>query len=340
MNRAKSGNIFYIDLLRFVAATAVVIIHVLGPLRQLYGQIPTMEWLAPASYNAATRWAVPVFMMISGALLLSSRKEFQAGLYLSKRLSKVAVPFIGWTIIYAVVTGMLGSGWNDFLQALQASPNEPTWYHMWFFYDFIPLYFVIPFLAPVLRRLDGELAKMLLFAYATLFTMKWIGVHSFLMQNLILYTGYLVLGWYLFNRDNRESVRIWVMAGIGMLLLNIVGTYLLALETGKYSSFFMGYKTLNTAVIGGMIFVLAQRYADRVRGKVRAFISKVARYSLGIYLIHPLFLIPVRDLDNGYYDIFGSYWISIPIITIAVIFISLYATIALSRLPLTRRLVP
>ncbi len=29
--------------------------------------------------------------------------------------------------------------------------------------------------------------------------------------------------------------------------------------------------------------------------------TTVATYSLGIYLIHPLLLIPVRQLDNGFY---------------------------------------
>jgi len=336
----KRPSIFYIDFLRFVAATAVVMIHLIGPFRELYGQIPTSDWLAAVSINASTRWAVPLFMMISGALLLSSRKPFEAKSYMVKRLSKVAIPFLGWSLIYAAIQGIMGEGFPTFVKVLAAAPNDPTWYHLWFFYDFIPLYFVIPFFVLLLRWFDREHITMLLFVFATLFLMKWLRVESFLLKNLILYTGYLFLGWYLFNRDNSKELRLWVVAGVSMIALNIVGTYLIALETGKYSSFFMGYKTLNTALIGGMLFVLGQHYAERIRGRWRSLISLVAKYSLGIYLVHPIFLIPVRNLDNGFYAFFGSNWIAIPALTVIVMALSLWVTMFLARFPYLRRLVP
>lgn len=338
MSKAKN-SIFYIDFLRFIAATAVVLIHVLGPFRKMYGEIPDFEWLAGMSINASTRWAVPVFMMISGALLLSSKKEFEAKTYIVKRLSKVAIPFIGWTIIYAIITGFLG-GFDDFVKVIVNSPNTPAWYHMWFFYDFIPLYFVVPFMILALKKLGSEHIKMILFIFVTLFLMKWLKVESFLQENLILYSGYFFFGWFLFNTDNSKNVKKWVVAGVFMIVLNIVGTYVLALETGKYSSFFMGYKTLNTAVIGGMLFVIAQNYAENIEGKFRSFISLIAKYSLGIYLLHPILLIPVRNLENGYYDFFGSNWIAIPAISIIVMMISLVLTIFLAKIPVLNRLVP
>jgi surface polysaccharide O-acyltransferase-like enzyme len=336
----KKTSIFYIDFLRFIAATAVVLIHVLGPFRKLYGSIPEAEWLAAASINGATRWAVPVFMMISGALLLSTNREFNAKHYLVRRLSKVAIPLVGWTIIYACITGLLGAGFSDFIKVIQESPNNPAWYHLWFFYDFIPLYFVVPFLMLALKKLDNEYIKMILVTFVVLFLMKWLKVESFLQENLILYTGYFILGWYLFNRDNSKEVKYWVIAGVSMLILNIFGTWIIALETGKYSSLFMGYKTLNTMIIGGMLFVLAQTYAQNIQGNVRSFISLVAKYSLGIYLLHPILLIPIRNIENGYYDFFGTNWIAIPVISIIVMMISLLLTIVLAKIPVVNRLVP
>ena len=336
----KKMSIFYIDFLRFIAATAVVLIHVLGPFRKLYDSIPESEWLAAASINSMTRWAVPVFMMISGALLLSTNREFNARHYLTKRLSKVAIPLLGWTIIYAVITGYLGGGFSDFVKVIQESPNNPAWYHLWFFYDFIPLYFVVPFLIIILKKLDDEYIKMILMTFVVLFLMKWLKVESFLQQNLILYTGYFILGWYLFNRDNSKDVKWWVIAGVSMLVLNVFGTWFIAIETGKYSSFFMGYKTLNTMIIGGMLFVVAQTYADKIQGKLRSFISLIAKYSLGIYLLHPILLIPVRELENGYYDFFGTNWVAIPLISVIVMGISLVLTIGLAKIPFINKLVP
>lgn len=347
MQKSTPHSIFYIEFLRFIAAIAVIAIHVLGPFRHLYGQIPEIEWLAAAGINSVTRWAVPVFMMISGALLLSSDRAFDCGHYLSKRLSKVAVPFVGWTIIYALMTGfMVGElftgQWQagEALRALFESPNNPTWYHLWFFYDFIPLYFVIPFAIPLLKKASPEMVKLMLFAWAVLFLMNWLKVETFLRENIVLYTGYLILGWYLFNRDNRPQLKLWVIAGISMLAFNFIGTWILALQTGAYSSFFMGYKTLNTAVIGAMLFVLAQCYADKIQGKLRDFIHIVSKYSLGIYLLHPLLLIPVRTIDNGFYDLFFSNWLAIPLLTFITLVVSLLLTMLLVKIPGVRRLVP
>ena len=340
-------SIFYIDFLRCFAAFAVVLIHVLGPFRFLYGDIPDSQWLAASGINSITRWAVPVFMMLSGALLLSTKREFDCEHYLSKRLAKVAIPFIGWTLIYAFVGGffvneLITSTWSfeTTLEIIKNSPNHPVWYHLWFFYDFIPLYFVIPFLIPLLKKLTPELLKLVLTVYAVLFLMAWLKVGSFLQENLILYTGYLILGWFLFNRDNSKELKYWVIAGVSMLILNFVGTWLIAIETGEYSSIFMGYKKLNTVIIAGMLFVLGQAYADKITGKLRSLISLLSTYSLGIYLMHPLILIPIRNLDNGFYSFFGSNWIAIPVISIIVMFVSLLITRVLVTIPFVRKLVP
>lgn len=340
-------SIFYIDFLRFIAAIAVITIHVLGPFRYLYGEIDGGDWLAAAGLNSVTRWAVPLFMLLSGALLLSTEKPLQCQHYLSKRVSKVVIPFIGWTIIYAIAGGFIIDGvftgvWDKqvTLSFLNHAANEPVWYHLWFFYDFIPLYFVIPFLIPLLKKAPTEYIHFALVTWGVLFLMHWLKVESFLQQNLVLYSGYLVLGWFLFNRDNRPQLKAWVTVGVMMLCFNFFGTWYLALEKGAYSSFFMGYKTLNTAVIAGMLFVLAQTYADKISGKFRRFVSLVSTYSLGIYLLHPLLLIPVRDLANGFYSVFPSNWIAIPVITAITLMVSLVLTMGLVKIPLIKRLVP
>lgn len=336
------ASIFYIDFLRFLAAFSVIVIHVLGPFRYLYGDIADSQWLAAAGINSLSRWAVPVFMMISGALLLSSAREFDCRYYLSKRVAKVVIPFLAWSVIYAFLAGFSDGSWSPAitLSVLENSVDDPTWYHLWFFYDFIPLYVVIPFLAPLLKQAPPPLIKLFLLAWMVLFLMKWLKAESFLLQNTVLYTGYLILGWYLFNRDNSNELQYWLLAGVAMLLLNFFGTWQLAVEKGRYSIFFMGYKTLNTAIIAGMVFVCAQAYADKIQGKLRALITLISKYSLGIYLLHPLLLIPVRDLENGFYAIFISNWLAIPVISVLVMFIALLCTMLLLKIPLLGRLVP
>lgn len=335
-------SIFYIDVLRCIAAFAVVAIHVLGPLRELYGQVPTSDWLAAMGINSSTRWAVPVFMMISGALLVSTQKPFICAEYLPKRLMKVVIPFIGWTAIYAAVGGFSAQGWDwsKTVDIIQQSPNEPVWYHLWFFYDFIPLYFVIPFLQLIVKTDETERLKLLIVSWGCLTLMNFLKVETFLNENIILYSGYLLLGWYLFNRDNRPQLKLWVYAGVSALIINFFGSWLAAYLKEGYSSTFMGYKSLNTAIIAGMLFVVAQSYADSIRDSLKPLIKTISKYSLGIYLLHPLLLIPIRELSNGVYDWFFSYWLAIPVITILTLIVSLLLVMVIAKIPLVNRLVP
>ena len=55
----KREPVLYLDLLRTIAAIAVVVIHVLGPYRYLYGQTGSGEWLTAIAYNSISRWCVP-----------------------------------------------------------------------------------------------------------------------------------------------------------------------------------------------------------------------------------------------------------------------------------------
>lgn len=279
----RRPDIFYLHFLRFFAAYAVILIHVLGPFRDLYGQIAYGDWFAAMSINAVTRWAVPICMLISGALLISSNKPFEFSSYMQKRLGEVVVPFVAWTVIYSVLSGFDSGAfdWATARDTLIRSPQDPAWYHLWFFYDFIPLYFVMPFFALLLKSLDTQYVLLLLAGWGVLTLLYWLKVDNAFDNALVMYSGYVILGWFLFNRDNSNDLRFWGIAGAVMLLCNVVGSAWFASLEGEYSSAFMGYKTLNTAVIAVMIFVVAQTHADRITGAWRRIITSISTYVLG-----------------------------------------------------------
>lgn len=336
-----SRNIFYIDLLRCAAALAVVAIHTLGPLRHLYGEVSLDQWLVAAEINSILRWAVPVFIMITGVLLLSDQRPFNLHNYLTKRFLKVVIPFLAWTLIYAVIGGLSINGWasDTTVNLLKNANNDPTWYHLWFFYNFIPLYFIIPFLAPLLFKLNQEHIKLIIFAWLLLTLIHWLKVKTPLRESIILYSGYLILGWYLANLPIK-NYRYIIIGGCIAIMINLIGTWYWSELKGDYSSTFMSYKTLNTVLISGMIFVLCKQYSDKVSSSLKPYITTVAKHTLGIYLIHPIFLIQVRNLDNGIYSLFGHNALAIPALTILVFLASYFSVKLLEKNKLTCWLVP
>ncbi len=329
-------SVFYLHLLRCLASIAVVAIHVAGPFRELWGLIPDSQWLAAIAANSQARWAVPIFMMITGALLLSDPRPFDPEHYVRRRLLRTVIPFAGWSLIYLAIRGVGDDPW----QALLSLNRQPAWYHLWFFYDFIPLYFVIPLLLPLRERLRRGLILPVLLSWSALTLWDLLASGSSPVPDLLLYSGYLLLGWYLFNRDNRRQLRLWVLAGLLSLAAGFFGSWWLTASGGEYSIRFMGYKGLNTLLVAGMLFVVLQTQGNRLRGRIRQLTLFISCHSLGIYLLHPLLLIPVRNLENGIYELFGHNLVAIPLLTLLVVAGSLLLSWLLSRTPLLRWLVP
>ncbi|CAM3614033.1 acyltransferase [Parendozoicomonas haliclonae] len=296
---------FYIELLRAVAAIAVVIIHVLGPYRDLLDVIPAFDWLSAVSLNVASRWAVPIFIMITGALMLSDTRPFNLRYFLARRVSKVLIPFLIWSIFYAFLAGATLHGTEltyDFAPVwplLENLPSKATWYHLGFYYYFIPLYLLIPFLTPWVQKLSDDQLRMLVLGWLTLTLLYLLRVKSAWMIDAVMYGGYLVLGYALIRLPIAQEYRTALVFAAGMALLSSVyGIWEQSNITGQYTTGRLtSYKTLNTAVVAATVFMLAYYYGSAVTGRWKTLVRFIGRYSLGLYLLHPVVLWPIRQLN-------------------------------------------
>ena len=101
----------WLDNARIAAILAVVILH-----SAVSGVVDTDlgsgYWWAGNLYSAFSRWCVPVFVMISGALLLSPARQESLGTFYRKRMSRVLWPFLfwsafflGWTLVKGIAKG-------------------------------------------------------------------------------------------------------------------------------------------------------------------------------------------------------------------------------------------
>src|SRR5512141_972917 len=94
----RKGTILWIDLIRVVAIYLVVIVHVSGQLTNIWGEIPADQWLLADIYGGIARICVPLFFMISGCLLLPRAESL--GTFYRKRIPKLLIPLIVWSLIY------------------------------------------------------------------------------------------------------------------------------------------------------------------------------------------------------------------------------------------------
>ncbi|CCN35301.1 putative acyltransferase [Vibrio nigripulchritudo SO65] len=336
-------RVFYLDLLRCVAAIAVVAIHVLGPYRHMLGDAPLSHWLSAASINSAIRWAVPIFIMITGALLLSDRRPFDLRYYVQRRVVKVVLPFLVWSFFFAWVASLSPTGsidWQLFQEKITGFFSHETYYHLGFFYYFIPLYFVAPFLAHLAKHADHSPLIALLVVWLSTTALNLFYIDGLWSNDLWLFSGYLLLGYLLFaqERVSGSSVMLMCAIAIAAILCNAYQVVTLSLEAEQYRvGRWLSYKTINTVVEAAALFLLIRYLAPSLSRKTKEVVSFVSRHSLGIYLVHPLILLPLYQWR--WYEGNHALW-TIPVWTVIGFSGALALSWGLSRTRYTRWLVP
>ena len=109
--QTPAQHIVWLDVVRLVAMFTVVCCHCTDPFNFYPGTSPDIVDIKfwGAVYGAALRPCVPLFVMITGALLLPVRGDASA--FYKKRIPRVFFPFLIWSVIYNLfpwITGLLG----------------------------------------------------------------------------------------------------------------------------------------------------------------------------------------------------------------------------------------
>jgi len=319
MPPAKAENIDWISNLRIIALYAVIIVHCSAPVLMQYGKVPASDWWMADFLNASVRFAVPVFVMITGALTL--QREYEIGSFLKKRLVRVVVPFLFWSLVYVWYSWYneeitFGSdAWMNIKQVLHLLKYGSS-YHLWYVYMLIGLYFFIPVIGKYVRHAtEKEILYFLIIWFAVMmFTQPYLQRYNPAvdMHYFAGYAGYLVLGHYLaFKQFQIKNLRLW------MVLLLIFSIALIALGTGWIAAHpsLPGttlYEPVNPVILmeAVSVFMIAKLTITKVSPVVTRIRDFAGKYNYGIYLGHALVL---YFLD----DPFGiSYKLCTPIISI------------------------
>ena len=154
----------WLDNSRIIAIFAVVMLHVAAGV--VTGtDIGTTNWWFGNIYDSGVRWSVPVFVMISGALLLDPNKKEDLLTFYKKRLSKIFIPILIWTflfLIWAFLKGQISGNEISIIHLLKRILSGKPHYHMWFLYMILCLYLFTPFFRKVI--INSTRKELLFFA--------------------------------------------------------------------------------------------------------------------------------------------------------------------------------
>lgn len=335
----------WVDSGKIFAIIAVIVLHVSDNVVLGVGNFDSKQWWIGNIYNALVRWCVPVFVMLSGASLLSDDKDESIPEFYNKRSARLLIPilfwsifFVGWTFWAEMVKGDAPSLLSVGKRSLLFSP----YYHMWFLYMITGLYFVTPFIRILVKN---TLRRYLLFliialfaisafnnAYAILHTKK-----AVLFINWFLYyLPYFILG-YLIRKSEWEPNMIICSTGFSLSVsLTAVGCFLLGksygLKNGLYFYSFLSVTVIPMAI--STIFLLKKVTSPIINIQIT---RRTAALALGIYLVHPVIIDFLTF--NGIYALKFNPLISVPVISFAVFIISAIIAWVIHMIPYVERII-
>lgn len=341
----KVKRYLYIDILNIFACLCVIFMHCNG-IAHNYSN--TRIWKESMAIETIAYWAVPVFFMISGAMLIGYREKYSTISFFRKRVTKTFFPFIIWILINMGIKVLLGqmkfpTRLSDFLSMFNNTTTENVY---WFF---IPL-FMIYLSIPVLSLLKENRRILLYMTFAAFLTYSVYPVSCLILKiqkneavQFPAAGGYLLfalLGYLLSTAEMSKKVRtVFYVLGLFGIAIRFGTTVLWSQESGMLNQTFWGYMNFPAVFLACAVFVAAKsiKWEKMIKGEVaQKRLSKLAGAGFGVYLIHMIvfrFLQHVTGLEMTSY-----LWRFV--MPFVIYFLSVSAVLVMKRVPLLKHIVP
>ena len=333
LSNQKNQHIVWLDVVRFIAMFTVVCCHCTDPFNFYPGTAPNIGEIKlwGAIYGSVLRPCVPLFVMITGALLLPVRGD--ASTFYKKRIPRVFYPFLIWSVLYNLfpwITGLLGLNPQiilDFFpyageEVMQQSFSVSLEYilmipfnfsilavHMWYIYLLIGRYLYLPVFSAWVEKASERAKLMFLLAWGVTLLLPY--YYQFVSNYLwgtcswnsfgMLYAfagfnGYLLLGHYLKNLE--WSLKKTLAIGIPMFAVGYAVTFLgfrhitaLPEYTDEMLELFFTYCSLNVVMMTIPVFMLAKKVKVNSE-RMKKALANLTVCGFGIYMIHYFFTGP------------------------------------------------
>ena len=243
-------HIVWADVLRFIAMFMVISVHCTDPFN-----ISAAARLNPeynfwgTIYGSVLRPCVPLFVMLTGMLLLPVKQEI--GPFYKKRILRVLFPFLIWSVLYDLFpwfTGVLGlnpSVITSFFVYAGTAPSQalvdslknilmipfnftPFCTHMWYIYLLIGLYLFMPVFSAWIKDATDKQKRLYLYLWGITLFMPYVSeyVSRYLFGacpwngrfDMFYYfagfNGYLLLGHYLSKGNSWSISKTVLISGV------------------------------------------------------------------------------------------------------------------------------
>lgn len=298
----SKGRSVSLDITRIIAILAVVMIHISGIFVVSY-ETTTPEFFWGNIFDSISRIGVPLFVMISGALMLDENRNFSIRSLLLKNIKNIVSLLIFWSVlyccIYKIAFPLLRGETLNFKRIVYSIIMGH--YHMWYLYMIIGLYLITPFLREFVNKKNKDLICFFLtVSVLTQFlqpivnglSLMWDDVlyfaefiESFHLEFFGGFITYYILGWYFTNIEIKKKWKFYCI-GLISLLITILYVQITKDHSNGYS-----YMNLFTLLYSEAVFIAlncGRKWA--LNNRLKSIIEILSKLSFGVYIVHPLFV--------------------------------------------------
>jgi surface polysaccharide O-acyltransferase-like enzyme len=321
---------YQLDRLRLISAYAVIALHICA-LYVTSTPVGSAHWWAGNAIDSALRWCVPLFVMITGALLVPKLHAPSISYY--RKRAGLLIPFAFWIAAYLAyhftAKNMLLGEPYDLIGAARNLFSQPPHYHLWYLYMIVPLLFMAPFLVRLARKPSAIVLILALTVSLQLAQLYELLPRTALMLRWLEFIGYFLAGHWLFTHKPRA---MWALLCGPSIALIAALTYQHCASGACTFSPYYDYHGPLVVLMSLALFAACLQWLPSCENKT---VTRLTPLALGIYLIHPV----VIDVLFYLIPFVSAPLIMLPLFIIFVALVSTIAAMLLNRIPYLRRVI-
>lgn len=362
-NKPAKKRIFYFDALRTLAICCVIIIHIFSQVKHFcvpdFTSVHNLNWFICSLMGNFSRIGVDLFLMLSGALSMGRVWEIKP--FLSKRITRIVLPFIFWCITLPCVLILLQysipyvhiissfTAENITRLFVNAFTAKSFFGPYWFFWMILGTYLIMPVFNKWLLHSDlAEAEYFLVFWLITcLFDFTLNVPFPIKLSYFTSPIGLVVLGYYLRHTKRKIFTNLYfpVILIISVTAVQTLCCYLFSTKSTIFV--FDRYSILMAFEVMGIFLlyrnleekhVLTKAVPEKIKAIFKKSVMSIARYSYGMYLIFNVILV-LNILTLKHLDLYYRFKVDSVVLFIATLLISWFIMAALNRVPYLNQII-
>ena len=359
-NVKTKKRIIYLDYLRVLAIFGVLLNHI----STFCNGGSVFNSSIAMFYNSLGRIGVPVFLMLTGILLLNNKLPIKD--FIKRRYPRVIIPFLFWIGLFILFKMFVLDPSLVGQKAITSAVNS-FFCDRWYVWMILGVYLVIPIFAAFIKGTKFEGVKYFLIIWlitSILITISKIFDFKLYYLDLAIFSGpigFLMLGYYLHYKEfNISPKKVVIISLLVFILFTLIKTFI-SIDYLSISYSFRYYMFAEKShleidiisIIQVASFFLIVKYIPMVKSgiceKITKFCNKknmllltisMSQASYGIYLCHYFITLSVRKIlqayNMSYTDMHAV--IFVPVFTIFVLFASYGIMMILNKVPVINKL--